>query len=336
MLKRLLLAALLLALPQAADAAPRVVASILPVQSIAASVMAGVGVPELLLKGGASPHAYSLRPSDAALLAEADMTLWVGPGLETFLAKPIEALGGAARALELADAPGVALLPIREGGDWEAHADAAGEGHGVHDMHLWLSTDNAAAMARSIADGLGAVDPGNASAYAANAAAFVEEMQALKARLAAELAPVAGRPYVVFHDAYQYFSREFGLNPVGSVTASPETPPGTARIAALRAKVEGLGAVCVFSEPQFEPRLVATLTEGTNAGTGTLDPLGDGLAPGPGRLRPHPRRHGRQPRHLPGPGGLERAGTTRFAPSLVWSGAAFAPSSHGGMTVVVP
>ena len=136
-------------------------------------------------------------------------------------------------------------------------------------------------MLTAIATALSAKDPANAETYKQNAEAMIVRVEALEDELASMLEPVKDKPFVVFHDAYQYLENHFGLNAVGSITVSPEVQPGAARIAELRDKIKELDAVCVFSEPQFEPRLVATVIEGTGARTGVLDPLGADLADGP-------------------------------------------------------
>ena len=123
-------------------------------------------------------------------------------------------------------------------------------------------------------------DPANASAYEANAKAMMSKLDNLVAEIDAELQPVKGRGYVVFHDAYQYFENRFGVSAVGSITVSPEVLPGAERVAELREKVRDLDATCVFSEPQFQPKLVKTITKNTNAGTGVLDPLGASIDDG--------------------------------------------------------
>jgi zinc transport system substrate-binding protein len=312
--------AALLAQNAPARSEPKVVTTILPVHSIAAAVMAGVGAPRLLLPSGASPHAYSLRPSEAEALEQADLIIWIGEGLETFMARPLLALGGKARRVSLADAHGIRLLEIREGGTWDAHDhDGAGAGddhleHGreeeenhdqraragsghadaahepeqdtdraraAHDLHLWLAPDNGKVMAFAIARALGELDPLQADLYRSNADRFAATTEQLEADLQRQLAPVGERPFIVFHDAYQYFERAFGLAGAGSVTLSPEVQPGTARLVELRRTIEQRDAVCVFAEPQFEPRLVETLIDGTSARKGILDPLGSTLTPGP-------------------------------------------------------
>jgi zinc transport system substrate-binding protein len=276
------LAALLAALP--AMAAPKVVASIKPIDALVAGVMAGVGEPALIVAGGASPHLYTLKPSDAERLAHADIVFWVGPIFEGFLAKPLTSLARKAEIVELDRAPGLVLLPAREGGAWEEdehqdhhdHAAAAEE----QDGHLWLDPDNAKAIVRLAASRLAAHDPAHAAAYVANGAALEHRLDALDAGLRQHLAAVKGVPFVVFHDAYQYLERRYGLAAIGSITVSPDNRPGARRLQEIRGKIAALGARCVFSEPQFEPRLVNTVIAGSGARTGALDPEGAALAPG--------------------------------------------------------
>lgn len=287
---------------------PAVVASIGPVHSLVAAVMAGVGEPTLLVKGAASPHTASLRPSEAAALQRADVVFWVGEDLETFLRKPLSALPDRAEVVALASAPGVRLLPAREGDDWgeHAHADEHGHaeehgdehghdhgddakedgagGHGAEeaaDMHVWLDPENARAMAGAAAAALTKVDPERAEIYAANAKALNRRLDALDAELRGLLAPVADKPYIVFHDAYQYFENRYGLSPAGAITFSPERAPGARTLSEIRERIKSSGAVCVFREPQFEPDLVKTVVAGSFARVGVLDPIGADIAPGP-------------------------------------------------------
>jgi zinc transport system substrate-binding protein len=267
----------------AAAAAPKVVVSIKPIHSLVAAVMAGIGEPALIVAGGSSPHVYTLRPSDARKLEAADIVFWVGPILEGFLAKPIASLAAKAEIVELDRAPGVALLPARKGGDWDEdehdHHEAASAAE--QDGHLWLDPANAKAIVSLAEARLSALDPANAQRYQSNAAALQQRLDALDAGLRQRLGPVRGLPFVVFHDAYQYFERRYALSAIGSITVSPEHLPGAQRIQSIHDKVARLGARCVFSEPQFEPRLVQTVIEGTQARTAVLDPEGAALRAGP-------------------------------------------------------
>ena len=288
----------------------KVVASIKPVHSLVSGVMQGVGTPALIVEGAASPHTFSLKPSKARALQSADVIFWVGHDLETFLEKPMETLGGNARVIELIDADGITTIAVREGGAFDSHdhdhghadehddhkdehahkddhddhkdehADAHGHEDGEADLHVWLDPANAQAMVLAIRDTLIAADPAHASRYRSNADKLVADLGELTTELTATLAPVKAAPFVVFHDAYQYFEKRFGLNAVGSITVSPEVVPGAERIVEIREKLQGLGAGCVFSEPQFTPKLVEVVAEGTGARTGVLDPLGADLDAG--------------------------------------------------------
>lgn len=288
----LLIGALLLAHGMAL-AAPHVVASIQPIHSLAAGVMRDVGEPRLLITGGSSPHDYSLRPSDARAIAEADVVFWIGPDLESFLVKPLNNAKSKVQIVSLLEAPGVIVLPLRTGGAWESHRDHlegehAQQGHdhkadhqADHDTHLWLDPVNAIAMTRAMVAVLSTVDPDHKTDYERNGAALIERLNQLNQQLALKLAPVKDQPYVVFHDAYQYLEQRYGLNAVGSVVLDPEQRPGAKRVAEIQTHIRDRGVRCVFSEPQFQPALVKTVIAGSPARSGTLDPLGAEIPPGP-------------------------------------------------------
>ncbi len=269
-----------MAFPGASAAAPGVVVSIKPVHALVAGVMKGAGAPRLLVRGAASPHTYSLRPSDARALRGARLVFWMGGGMEQFLEKPLKSLAHRARVIDVTEIKGLTLLPARRGGLWGPHV-TDGDATGRMNPHVWLDPLNAGAIVRGASDALAEADPENARTYRANGAELVRRLAALDRALRAKLAPVARTPYVVLHDAYPYFEKRYGLSPAGSVTVSPDRPPGARRISRIRKKLRARGAVCVFAEPEFRPALIRTLVAGTNARTGVLDPLGAGLPPGP-------------------------------------------------------
>lgn len=285
-MRRIIAALVLFFSAAGADAAPKVVASIVPLQSVVAGVMEGIGTPDTLVRGGASPHGYALRPSDARLIEAADLFVWVGPAFETFLVKPVAALAGRARVLALAETDGATKLETREGGAWEEEADDHGHGHAhAHadsetDGHMFIDPANMKRLAVAAAEALAGLDPANAARYRANAAATAARLDALDRELEAKLRPLAGRPFIVFHDAYHYVEHRYGLTGAGSVTVDPERKPGARRIQQIRERIRKAEATCVFAEPQFEPSLVKTIVRGTKARTGTLDPVGAGVAPG--------------------------------------------------------
>lgn len=299
---------MLLAAPAAADS-PNVVVSIKPIHSLVASIMQGVGEPSLIVEGAASPHTYNMKPSNASALQAAKVVFWVGPGLEAFLDKPLDALTSGAKVVELSEAPGIEKLKFREGGAFEAHdhgdeghseeghseeghKHAEGEaghdhghdhdhGHGDTDLHMWLDPMNAKAMAAAIEKTLTEADPDNAGAYKANLDALNKRLDALDAKLTETVAPIKDKPFVVFHDAYQYFEHRYKVRVAGSITVSPEVLPGAERVSQIHAKIKELGATCVFAEPQFEPKLINVVIEGTPAKSGTLDPEAGTLEAGP-------------------------------------------------------
>ena len=291
-----LLAFAVLAPGIAASGAPRVVASIAPLHSLAAMAMGDLGAPKLLLRGSASPHSHALSPSDTTALNDADLVIRIGNGFEPFLDKAVASLRLERRILDISDLPGVMLLKMRGSGPWtretrdeisraaQPHArDADGHDHtGETDLHLWLHTGNAQATVTAIADRLAVLDPANASIYRQNASAARHRIDGVRADMASRLWPVRNVPFAVLHDAWQYAEREFGLRAVGAIAVSPERSPGARRLVELRARIRETGARCVFSEPQFPAAIVRTVIRNTRARTATLDPLGAVLEPGPG------------------------------------------------------
>ncbi|TWB22547.1 zinc transport system substrate-binding protein [Nitrospirillum amazonense] len=281
--------------PSRADAptAPKVVASVKPVHSLAAALLQGVGQPKLLVDGTASPHSFSLKPSDATALSQADIVFWMGPTLEPFLVKPLASLARGAHIVTLIEAPGLRPLALRSAGAWaddDSHQDGhphlmpavvGGAADNQIDGHAWLDPTNAKAMARAMADALIQHDPADAARYRDNLAALLRSLDALDAEIGAILAPVSAKPFVVFHDAFHYLEARYRLDGVGAITLNPEVRPGAARLSQLRARIQASGATCVFAEPQFETALIGTLVDGTQAKRGVLDPEGALLPAGP-------------------------------------------------------
>ena len=296
----------------------RVVASIKPVHSLVSAVMDGVGEPHLIIRGASSPHTFSMRPSDAQALEDADVIFLIDERKETALAGPIANLGDDALVVRLSGVPGITLWSLRAGGAFEMHThgheeddhheeqghDEDGEGHddesdghdededghreaqaedehGEFDMHIWLDPVNAAVMAEAITDALSEADPANAATYHDNEHDLIHELEDLIDELDAELAPIRDKPFIVLHDAYRYFEDRFGLAAAGSITVNPERAPGVQRVTEIRDRVRELEGVCVFAEPQFDRRIVDVVVEGTHAGAGTIDPLGADIDDGP-------------------------------------------------------
>ena len=282
-----LLAAWTATSPASADL--NVVVTIKPLHALVSQVMAGAGTPELLVKGSASPHTYALKPSDASRLNQADIFFRMSEAMEPFTAKIAKSLPKQVQVITLQSTKGLKLYTRRTGatfadGHDHGHGDHAhnhSHGHDAMDGHSWLDPVNAKVLVDRVAQVLAAKDPSKAALFNANAAALKTKLDDLASELARDLAPVADKPYIVFHDALQYFERRFKLRVAGAISMSPEVAPSAKRLTILRAKVTSLGAVCVFAEPQFDTRLVNNLVEGTRARTGTIDPEGSKIEAGP-------------------------------------------------------
>tara|TARA_R110000787_G_scaffold211281_2_gene321046 strand:+ start:97495 stop:98391 length:897 start_codon:yes stop_codon:yes gene_type:complete len=251
----------------------KVVASIKPVHSLVASVMGDIGSPHLIVRGAASPHGYALKPSDARAISDADTIFWIGPGLEGFLEKSLQTLGGNARV-------------VRLGPDGrEAPADTHGHthSHDAHetDLHIWLDTGMAADMVRRIADALSAIAPQHRAQFDANKDRTLGIIAALESELRVILTPFRDERAVALHDAYGHFTEHFELQPMIALSLTPQHPPGAARVAAVRDQIVRDGVRCVFAEPQFSEKLIRVIADGTGAKMGRLDPLGASLTEGP-------------------------------------------------------
>ena len=258
-----------------AKAQVTVLTSIKPLQLIAAAVQEGVGTPDVLLPPGASPHHYALRPSDVRKVAAVDLVYWVGPDMEGFLPRVLQ--GRSKPTVAVQDLPGMHLR--RFGEDSHSHADEDDDHDHDHrpgslDAHLWLSTVNARVIAQRMASDLASADPANAARYASNAAAFAKRLDALDTRLQARVAGIKGKPYFVFHEAFDYFEQAYGLQHAGVFAVAAEVQPGAQHVAAMRARLKEAGKTCVFSEPPMRPRLAETLTAGLPVKLAELDALG--------------------------------------------------------------
>jgi zinc transport system substrate-binding protein len=289
--------AAVLAAPLSASAEPKVVVTTKPIHSLVSSVMAGVGQPKLIVDGAASPHTFTLKPSAARAISKADVFIRVSDQLEPFTRKVVSSLQKSVTLITLADASGMALLDQREGGSFEEHehdGEHGGHGHDEHDHdssghsehgakdgHIWLDPENAKIIVENVAAVLAAKYPESADALKSNAASTLSKIDSMTAEIEGLLAPVKGKPFIIFHDATQYFEKRFGVVAGGSITVSPDVQPSAKRLTQVRKKIADLGAVCVFAEPGFQPKLVNAVTEGTKARSGSLDAEGALLDPGP-------------------------------------------------------
>lgn len=265
---------------QAADAA--VVASLKPLGFIASAIADGVTDTQVLLPDGASEHDYSLRPSDVKRLQDADLVVWVGPEMEAFMEKSVRNIPDNKQVTiaQLADVKPLLMKGADDDEDEHAHTGADEEKgdvhhhHGEYNMHLWLSPEIARATAVAIHEKLVELMPQSRAKLDANLKDFEAQLAATDKQVGNELAPLKGKGYFVFHDAYGYYEKHYGLTPLGHFTVNPEIQPGAQRLHEIRTQLVEQKATCVFAEPQFRPAVVEAVARGTSVRMGTLDPSG--------------------------------------------------------------
>ena len=282
---------------------PRVVADIAPIHSLVAMVMEGVGEPQLLVPQNMSPHHYSMRPSEAKALQEANLVVYVGHDMSPWLEPLFETVAASADALDLSEVDGVLVLSYREGPVFDDHDDHEGhdhekEGHDEHeeaghddheghehggnDPHMWLDPENAKIWLDTIASELGHIDPENADRYAANAKSAKQQITQEMHHIEDRLNTVHGKGFLVFHDAYQYFENRFGISATGSISLGDASKPSAKRLQELKHHFEEEGIHCVLSEPQYSSKLITSVFGGHKPHIGVVDPIGIDLKLGPG------------------------------------------------------
>ena len=263
----------------------KVVASIKPIHSLASSLMDGVGKPDLIVDGYASPHGFAMKPSHAKMLQEADIIFWVGEDLENFLVKPLSSIAKKAEKIELMDIKGLEILKFRERNifddhdhDDHGHDDHEGHAHGEFDPHIWLDPVNAKVILKEMAEHLIENDEKNSATYKKNLAKALKDIDKLIKDTKSELSKSVAS--IVFHDAYQYFEERFNVNILGAFTVNTDVMPGAEQLAEIREIIEHDKVACVFSEPQFNPDIIKAVAKDMDIKTGVVDPLGATLNPG--------------------------------------------------------
>ena len=291
----------IISLVSSANADVKVVTSIKPIHSLASYVMDGVGKPDVIVDGYNSPHGFSLKPSHAKMLENADLVIWVGEDLEAFLEKPLNTIAKKAKNIEVMDLKGIKKLEFREKNIFEGHDDHGhdehkdehkehghdehkekdaheGHHHGEHDPHVWLDPMNAKVIIKEITKQLVQLDSKNSAAYKANSKKALADIDKLTKAIKKDLNK--DLRFVVFHDAYQYFENRFNIKVLGALTVNTDVMPGAEQLSEIREVIEHEKVNCIFSEPQFNPSIIKSIAKDTKVKTGILDPLGAKLDKG--------------------------------------------------------
>ena len=303
-----------------AKAEVNVVTTIKPLHSLVSSVMKGVGEPSLIIEGTNNPHTFVFKPSHAEMIENADIVFWIGEDLEAFMEKPLDSLAKNAKTIAFMDLASIEKLKFREQNIFDDHDDHGhddhddhghkdddhddhddhdghddehdghddhddhaghhdGHNHGEFDAHIWLDPANAKEMVLEISHELSELDPSNKSKYEDNASKTIAALDTLIEEVDNSLSKDIS--YIVFHDAYQYFETRFGVKSAGALTLNPDVLPGAKQIADIQDLINDKGIKCIFSEPQYNPKIIETLGNDMNISTGVMDPLGAYIVPGP-------------------------------------------------------
>jgi zinc transport system substrate-binding protein len=270
-----------------------IITTIKPIDSLVSAVVGDTGKTIPLIPSETSPHEFRLKPSDARALQNGNIIFYISPHLETSIVKVFETLPKNIKIINLMEETGIEHLSIRDNEAWELHDHHDDKKHDDHDkhaqkdehddhkskddVHIWLDPENAIKIIKKVNTELSFFFPENAKIYDENATKIINKIKSLKKQLKKELLPIKEKPYIVFHDAYQYFEKTFGLNAVGSIALEDDIASSPKQISFIKNKIIKSKASCVFQEPQFDNKLVKTVIEGTQAKIGTLDPLGFGI-----------------------------------------------------------
>ncbi|PIE45179.1 MAG: hypothetical protein CSA45_03870 [Gammaproteobacteria bacterium] len=268
-MKKILLILLTLCHAYIIQAQPRIVSSIYPLQQIANAISGQTT--ELIADTYLSPHQYAIKPADAKNLNEADLVIWIGEAMMPQLTRHIDKRNGNKLTITASQLDYIRLINNQRE---HQHGDGHNSEHLLYDPHLWLSIDNAGVIASAIADALITLDKDNADTYRNNLAHFQQELQSTYRELIALFESRPPVPYFVFHDAYAYFEKTFGVSPVDMIRIHAGQSPKTKHLVELKQRLASLKKGCIFREPQFKSTLIDRLVEGTNITVSTLDPVG--------------------------------------------------------------
>ena len=283
----------------------KVVTTIKPLHSLISRIMETRGEPQLIIEGTNNPHTFVFKPSHAKMIEEADIVFWIGEDLEAFMEKPLNSLAKDTKKIGFMDSESIEKIEFREKNIFDDHdghedeheghedddhghkdddhdddhKDAHAHAHGEFDPHIWLDPENAKEMVKIIRDELIKIDPEGQRQYSVNTAGATLELDNLINSIEKELSKDIS--YIVFHDAYQYFENRFGVIPAGALTLNPDVLPGAKQIADIQDVINDKGIKCIFSEPQYNPKIIETLGNDMNVSTGVMDPLGAFIDAGP-------------------------------------------------------
>ena len=264
--------------------------SITPLAGIVAPLLGEGDELHVILKPGQSPHGFQMTPADMKTLSRSDLLITVGTPVDVWIEKAQKRL--AVNTLSMRELNDLVLHPIRKGGLWEEddHGHHSHHHHEHHhdkhhnnkakkrlqgvDGHLWLSVDNAKILIKATSKQLQSLNPNRANVYKQREADWLAQIDQTDHLINEALKPVQKEPFLVLHDAFQYFEKRYHLNGVGSIQLNPLISPSLKRVHELRNRIQMRSVNCVFKEPQFPTKRVEMVARGLAVKTGILDPMG--------------------------------------------------------------
>lgn len=259
----------------------KVVASIKPIHSLVSRVMGDTGTPELLMKGGVTPHIFRMKPSDFRKVANADVLFYISPKFETFLKSVSETDNPTLNAVAFAEQEGIKLYPYRTSKIWFSEGEDEEHMQSDMDLHIWLDPSNTRRIVTIIEETLSKLDPENSITYVKNSKQLIKELYAQEELIRELLRPLRDSAMIVYHDAFQYYEKAYSLSSVGAIQLKSDETPSIKHLAALKKLAEEKNVTCVLAIPGTHPRIAMAVMGETKAGYGVVDHLGQYLEPGP-------------------------------------------------------
>lgn len=260
-----------------------IISTIKPIDSLVKSIVGDVNSTDILLRGSRSIHGFHLKPSDVKLLNKAEVIIYINDDFETFMPKVIATLPSHIRKIAISDFKGLVLYNMRE--DFhEEEIDEAEEHEAEHhheglDMHIWLSVKNSIIIAQNITDQLSQIYPQNKSLYQQNFDQLRQRLEQLDLDLADKLLDAQNNRVIVFHDAYQYFEKSYGLKIFDVISLNPTKLNSIKHIQQLKHEIQANNISCILAEPQFDTKLVNLISENTDVKVSVIDPLAANINP---------------------------------------------------------
>ncbi|MGB7442488.1 MAG: zinc ABC transporter substrate-binding protein [Coleofasciculaceae cyanobacterium] len=249
----------------------KIIATFLPVYLFTKAVAGSEAQVDILISPGTEVHDYQATPEDAKTLAEADVLVENGLGIEEFL-KDLVANAGNSELKQIDASEGIEVIEEDAGHD---HGEEHGHHHEGGNPHVWLDPVLAQQQVANIRDGLIEADPTNAEIYRTNADTYIQQLQQLDNEFSQRLAVLKGCKFITFHDAFPYLAQRYGLEQM-AVVEIPEDNITPSDIQRVKNAAEEFQVKALLSEPGIEDKRVQQISNDLNLPLEAINPLESG------------------------------------------------------------